>query len=113
MKTKTKNLTLTAILVAVMLLFGFTPIGYIPLGPVQVTLMCLPVIIGTLVLGLRTGFILGDHLCTYQSGTAFDGHFRAVQPAGAESDVRMGYGGDIADDLRSPDFDRAPVLCGV
>ncbi len=59
MKTKTKTLTLTAILVAVMLLFGFTPIGYIPLGPVQVTLMCLPVIIGTLVLGVRTGFILG------------------------------------------------------
>ena len=59
MKTKTKNLTLTAILVAVMLLFGFTPIGYIPIGPVQITLMCLPVIIGTLVLGFRTGFILG------------------------------------------------------
>lgn len=59
MKTKTKNLTLTAILVAVMLLFGFTPVGYIPIGPVQVTLMCLPVIIGTMVLGLRTGFILG------------------------------------------------------
>lgn len=59
MKTKTKNLTLTAILVAVMLLFGFTPIGYIPIGPVQITLMCLPVIIGTLVLGLRTGFFLG------------------------------------------------------
>ena len=59
MKTGTKNLTLTAILVAVMLLFGFTPIGYIPIGIVQVTLMCLPVIIGTLVLGLRTGFILG------------------------------------------------------
>lgn len=59
MKTKTKNLTLTAILVAVMLLFGFTPIGYIPIGPVQITLMCLPVIIGTLVLGFRTGFVLG------------------------------------------------------
>lgn len=59
MKTKTKNLTLTAILVAVMLLFGFTPIGFIPIGPVQVTLMCLPLIIGTIVLGLRTGIILG------------------------------------------------------
>jgi uncharacterized membrane protein len=59
MKTKTKTLTLTAILAAVMLLFGFTPIGYIPIGPVQVTLMCLPLIIGTIVLGLRTGFILG------------------------------------------------------
>jgi Predicted membrane protein len=59
MKTGTKNLVLTAILIAIMLLFGFTPIGYIPIGPVQITLMCLPVIIGTLILGLRTGMILG------------------------------------------------------
>jgi uncharacterized membrane protein len=44
-----------AILIAIMLLFGFTPIGYIPLPFAELTLMCLPVIIGTLVLGLNTG----------------------------------------------------------
>jgi len=44
-----------AILIAIMLIFGFTPIGYIPLPFAKITLMCLPVIIGTLVLGLKTG----------------------------------------------------------
>ncbi len=55
MKTKTRSLALMAILIAIMLLFGFTPIGYIPLPFAKITLMCLPVIIGTLVLGLKTG----------------------------------------------------------
>lgn len=45
-----------AVLIAIMLLFGFTPIGYIPLPFAELTLMCLPVIIGTFVLGLRSGF---------------------------------------------------------
>ena len=55
MKAKTRSLVLTAILIAIMLVFGFTPIGYIPLPFARLTLMCLPVIIGTLVLGIRTG----------------------------------------------------------
>lgn len=58
MRSKTKSLTLIAVLVAVMLLFGFTPLGYIPIGVVQITLMCIPVIIGTIVLGLKTGLFL-------------------------------------------------------
>ncbi len=56
---KTKTLTFLAILVALMLIMGFTPIGFIPLGAIKITLMCLPVIIGTLTLGLKTGFMLG------------------------------------------------------
>ena len=42
MKNRTRTLTLTAILVAITLLFGFTPIGYIqtPFG-IVITLMCL------------------------------------------------------------------------
>ena len=59
MKTKTRTLTLTAILIAVTLIFGFTPIGYIgtPFG-IVITLMCLPVIIGTLTLGWKAGIAL-------------------------------------------------------
>lgn len=59
MKNKTKTLTLTAILIAITLLFGFTPIGYIqtPFG-IVITLMCLPVIIGTLTLGWKAGIAL-------------------------------------------------------
>lgn len=59
MKNRTRTLTLTAILVAITLLFGFTPIGYIqtPFG-IVITLMCLPVIIGTLTLGWKAGVAL-------------------------------------------------------
>ncbi len=53
-----KHIAFVAILAAIMLLFGFTPIGYIPLPFAKLTLMCIPVIIGTLVLGLRMGLTL-------------------------------------------------------
>lgn len=60
MKNRTRALALTAILAAVMLVFGFTPIGYIPTPfGIVITLMCLPVIIGTLMLGLKAGISLG------------------------------------------------------
>lgn len=51
--------TWTALLAALIILLGVTPIGLIPLGFINVTILCLPVIIGTLLLGLRTGLVLG------------------------------------------------------
>ena len=59
MNHKTKNLVLTALLTAVCLVFGLTSLGYIPIGPIQITLMCIPVVIGTLTLGLKYGIFLG------------------------------------------------------
>lgn len=56
---KMTRFTLTALFVALILLLGFTPLGLIPLGFIYVTILCLPVIIGTLLLGLRTGMLLG------------------------------------------------------
>lgn len=56
MRSKTRTVVFMAILVALMLLFGFTPIGYIPMPFASLTLMCLPVLIGTFVLGFRAGF---------------------------------------------------------
>lgn len=53
-----KHIAFVAILAAIMLLFGFTPIGYIPLPFAKLTLMCVPVIVGTLVLGLKMGLTL-------------------------------------------------------
>ena len=40
-------------------LLGLTPIGIIPIPPANVTLMCLPVIIGTLTTSLGLGMVLG------------------------------------------------------
>ena len=59
MKTNTARLTMTALFLALILLFGLTPIGLIPLGFVNVTILCVPVIVGTLLLGLKTGLVLG------------------------------------------------------
>lgn len=54
------EMTMTAILAALIILMTFTPIGYIPIGPVKMTLLTLPVMIGSIVLGARSGIILGS-----------------------------------------------------
>jgi uncharacterized membrane protein len=60
MKTKLGNLTYTALLSAIIIIMGLVPpyIGYIKVPPIEVTLLCIPVIIGTITLGLRGGLIL-------------------------------------------------------
>ncbi len=55
MKKETKAVVFTAILVAITILFGVTSIGYIPLPFAKLTLLCIPTIVGTLTLGLKTG----------------------------------------------------------
>ncbi len=63
MNTKTRRLTATALMAALMLIMGLAPlpVGYIPvpIGPFSITLMCLPVIIGTVLLGWQSGLFLG------------------------------------------------------
>lgn len=60
MKTiKTKQLTLTAIFLALILLFTFTPIGFINFGIIRATLVHIPVIIASILLGPRIGAFLG------------------------------------------------------
>jgi uncharacterized membrane protein len=56
---KTRRIVITALLVAICLLLGLTPIGYIPIGAIEITLLCIPVIIGTVTEGLGVGLILG------------------------------------------------------
>ena len=59
MKISAKSLALTAVLCAITLIFGLTPIGFIPIGPIQMTLICIPVVIGTVCCGLKSGMVLG------------------------------------------------------
>ena len=56
---QTLHFVLTALFVALVLLLGLTPIGLIRLGFINVTVLCVPVIVGTLLLGLKTGLLLG------------------------------------------------------
>lgn len=71
MRSKTAHLTLTALFVALILLFGFTPVGMIPLGFINVTILHIPVIVGTLLLGLKTGLLLGAAFGTVSALSAF------------------------------------------
>lgn len=57
--TSTRSLVLNALFVALVFLLGMTPIGIIPLGTINVTILHIPVIVGTLFLGLKSGILLG------------------------------------------------------
>ena len=57
--SRLKTLVLGAILAAVTLVLGMTPMGIIPLGFINVTIMCIPVVVGTICCGLKVGLILG------------------------------------------------------
>ncbi|MBQ8150981.1 MAG: ECF transporter S component [Clostridia bacterium] len=54
-----KDFVLLALFVALIVLLGFTPLGLIPLGFINVTILCVPVIVGTLFMGWKNGLILG------------------------------------------------------
>ncbi len=56
---KMVEFTMTTLLAALIILMTFTPIGYIPIGPIKMTLLTLPVAVGSIVLGWRSGLILG------------------------------------------------------
>lgn len=58
-KSKTYQLAITGLFVALVLILGMTPLGLIPLGFVNLTILHIPVILGTILLGLKTGMVLG------------------------------------------------------
>ena len=60
-RSKVRMIAWTALFIAVTLILGLTPLGIIPIIPgfIDMTIMCIPVIIGTLTLGLKSGFALG------------------------------------------------------
>ncbi len=58
-KERLNKLVLLALFVALIVLLGSTPLGLIPLGFVYVTILCVPVVIGTLLMGLSSGLVLG------------------------------------------------------
>ena len=56
--SKVREITLTAILAAIVLLMAFTPLGYLRVGPVSITFLVIPVVIGGMTLGpVRGGFL--------------------------------------------------------
>lgn len=57
---KTKRLTQISLLVAILIIQTFVPgIGYIPIGPLQATIIHITVIVGAILFGPQTGALLG------------------------------------------------------
>lgn len=59
-KFNVKQLTLLAMLVAVLLLMAFTPLGYLNIGLLAITFNVIPVAIGAIALGPAGGLIAGS-----------------------------------------------------
>lgn len=58
-KKEIQGLVLTALFSAVVIIMAFTPLGYIPLGVINATIIQIPVIIGALFCGPKQGAFLG------------------------------------------------------
>lgn len=58
-KKSTQDLVLTALLVAMLLLMAFTPIGYFKAGVIEITFNMIPVVIGAITVGPICGATLG------------------------------------------------------
>lgn len=56
---KTRRLVQMAILIAIMLILAFTPLGYLKVGAIEITFMTIPVVVGAIILGPASGAILG------------------------------------------------------
>ncbi|CAH1850823.1 ECF transporter S component [Convivina intestini] len=59
---KSKNIqsmVVTAIFAAIIILLSFTPLGLVPVGPINATTIHIPVIIGGILLGPKRGAFLG------------------------------------------------------
>lgn len=54
-----KNIATLGVFIAIMLLLSSTSLGYLPLGPISVTTMHIPVLIGAIYGGRKYGLILG------------------------------------------------------
>lgn len=55
----TKKLVLLALFTALIIILAFTPIGYLKLGFVSITFLCVPVVVGSILTGVGGGLYLG------------------------------------------------------
>ena len=58
-RTNVRWLTQLALLVAILLVMNYTPLGYLQVGPLSASLLTLPVAIGAMTMGPAAGAILG------------------------------------------------------
>ena len=78
---KLRQLTLTSLFIALVVLFGMTPLGLIPVGTLNATILHIPVIIGVIALGLKPGLILGLAFGLVSTLRAFGIPLQALRPS--------------------------------
>ena len=60
MKNRTiLKLVQTAVLLAILLILNFTPLGYLKIGIFEISLLTIPVVIGAMIVGPASGAVLG------------------------------------------------------
>lgn len=75
----------TALFIAIIVIMTFTPIGYIKLPGLELTLMCIPVAVGAILLGPIEGLILGlsfglSSFIQCFTGSAFGAALLSINP---------------------------------
>lgn len=58
-KTNVRKLVIVGVLSGVSIMLSLTPLGYIPIGPLNLTIMHIPVIIGAIIEGPLVGMMIG------------------------------------------------------
>ena len=76
----TRRLTQLALLAALLLVMNFTPLGYLQVGPLSMSLMSIPVSIGAMLMGPVDGAILGGVF----GATSFLQAVQGTSPMGSE-----------------------------
>ncbi len=57
---KIKNMSIAALLSAIIIIFAFTPLGFLKLGVIEITFISVPVTIGAILLGPLYGLFFGS-----------------------------------------------------
>lgn len=57
--SKVQKMVLMAVLIALTIVMAFTPIGYLKIGPLSISFLCIPIAIGAITLGPMAGLTLG------------------------------------------------------
>jgi uncharacterized membrane protein len=58
-RTRTLRITQLAMLSAIIVIMAFTPLGYLKIGPLSITFLTIPVVLGAMMMGPLYGAILG------------------------------------------------------
>lgn len=57
--SKTRTMILLALLIAIIMIMSFTPLGYFRTATIEITLIPIPVVVGAIIMGPTAGLLLG------------------------------------------------------